>query len=295
MSQPDYLVSHCAQVACVWEVTARKPGNVHRFRDFDDVTYLDFVTSASVVAHFLAEAAHHPVGATIHSCARFTRSMVGTNTNLGIILLLVPLAKASSYPNYEAGVESVLAGLTVEDAAKTYDAIRVVKPGGLGQAKEQDVHNEPTLTLRQAMQLAAERDTIALQYANGFREVFHDAAPAILHGIHHTGCVEGGIVYAHLQLMSRYPDTLIARKRGTAEAEAAAQHAQWVLDLGWPHTGEGRQEIVALDAWLRAEGHSRNPGTTADLIAAALFVLLRRGQLNFRPEAPWALPPALIA
>jgi triphosphoribosyl-dephospho-CoA synthetase len=32
---------------------------------------------------------------------------------------------------------------------------------------------------------------------------------------------------------------------------------------------------------LRADGHRRNPGATADLIAAALFVALREGQ-------PWA-------
>ena len=40
-------VGLCAQLACVLEATARKPGNVHRFADFDDVSYLDFVTAAA--------------------------------------------------------------------------------------------------------------------------------------------------------------------------------------------------------------------------------------------------------
>ena len=39
-----------AQVACLLEVTARKPGNVHRGRDFADSHYLDFLLSAAAIA-----------------------------------------------------------------------------------------------------------------------------------------------------------------------------------------------------------------------------------------------------
>ena len=35
------------------------------------------------------------------------------------------------------------------------------------------------------------------------------------------------------------------------------------------------RELARFDRWLRADGHRRNPGTTADLIAACLFVCLR--------------------
>jgi triphosphoribosyl-dephospho-CoA synthase len=289
-----YLLGLHAHQACLWEATARKPGNVHRFRDFEDTTYLDFVSSAASIALQIGETPKQTVGEAIFSCVGFTRVVGGTNTNLGIILLLVPLAKANPNTDFEGTLEQVLAGLTVEDAEHTYEAIRQAQPGGLGQAQHQDVRDKPTVTLREAMALAAHRDTIALQYTNGFREVFHDAAPAILLGIERTSCVEGGIIHAHLHLMSRYPDTLIARKRGVAQAEESAQRAQWVLDLGWPHTPESRAELAAFDDWLRAEGNSRNPGTTADLIAAALFVLLRTGRLSPRPDVPWALPPPLL-
>ena len=39
------------------------------------------------------------------------------------------------------------------------------------------------------------------------------------------------------------------------------------------------REFREFDAWLRADGHRRNPGTTADLIAASLFAAFRDGIL----------------
>jgi triphosphoribosyl-dephospho-CoA synthase len=88
--------------------------------------------------------------------------------------------------------------------------------------------------------------------------------------------------------MARCPDTLIARKRGAAEAAEAARRARAVLDAGWPHAEEGRAAFADLDGWLRAEGHSRNPGATADLIAACLFVLLHEGRIALPPQHPWS-------
>lgn len=279
----DHIVSVNAQQACLWEVTARKPGNVHRFRDFDDTTFLDFAVSAAVIAPYLAIAYDLTVGETIHWCAVCTRLFVGKNTNLGIILLLAPLAKARGD---RREVERVLAELTVEDAKRAYNAIRQTNPGGLGAAPEQDVSAEPTVTLREAMALAADRDMIARQYANGFREVFDEGVPAFDLGLGRTGCVEGAIIHAHLDLMSRFPDTLIARKSGVEVARESAERGHSVLKAGWPHTPEGRREIIALDEWLRADGRRRNPGTTADLIAGTLFVWLMR---HMKTDLPWPL------
>jgi triphosphoribosyl-dephospho-CoA synthase len=279
----DHIVSVNAQHACLWEVTARKPGNVHRYRDFDDTTFLDFAVSAAVIAPYLAIAYALPVGEVIRWCAVCTHLFVGKNTNLGIILLLAPLAKARGN---RAEVECVLSELSVEDAKWAYEGIRRMTPGGLGTAAEQDVRSEPTVTLREAMALAAHRDMVARQYVNGFREVFDEGVPAYAHGLERTGCVEGGIIHAHLHLMSRFPDTLIARKCGGDTARESAARAARVLDLGWPVTEAGRREIVELDDWLRADGHRRNPGTTADLIAASLFVWLMG---HMTTSLPWPL------
>src|SRR5271166_2961827 len=136
-------VGLCAQLACVWEATARKPGNVTRFHDFEDLTYLDFVLSAAAIAPVMATAAQQRVGATVLEAVRATRRVVRTNTNLGIILLLAPLACVPDAEELRGGVERVLSGLDVEDARRAYEAIRLAAPGGLGRVAEQDVVAEP--------------------------------------------------------------------------------------------------------------------------------------------------------
>jgi len=268
-----------AQAACIWEVTARKPGNVHRHSDFANLTYLDFLLSAAAIAPVLERAAGRKVGVTIREAVQATRRVVGTNTNLGMIVLLAPLAAVAEDVPLRAGLQRVLHELDGEDARLVYEAIRLAKPGGMGRVAEQDVHEQPTETLRQVMARAAERDLIARQYANGFAEVWGDGVPALAARLERGCALEEAIVFAHLSLMARHPDTLIARKRGAAEAEEAAQRAGLVLEQGWPHTPDGDRAFAGLDAWLRAEGNQRNPGTTADLIAACLFVLLREGRI----------------
>jgi triphosphoribosyl-dephospho-CoA synthase len=316
MISVDVVIGLHAQVACIWEATARKPGNVYPYHDFADTGYLDFLTSAAAIAPVLAEAPHQMLGEIVLEAVRRTREVARGNTNLGIVLLLAPLAKAEGercnaspqplkHPSpqlpprsgegetesdFRAAIESVLRGLTIEDAERVYSAIALACPGGLGQVPQQDVRAAPTVSLREAMALAAERDLIARQYANGFAEVFDAGAPAVLAGIERTVCLEGAIIHAHLHLMSRFPDTLIARKRGRAEAAEAARRATAVLAAGWPKTAASRTALEELDGWLRAEGHQRNPGTTADLIAASLFVLLRQGQLRLPSSLPWSLP-----
>jgi triphosphoribosyl-dephospho-CoA synthase len=277
-----------AQVACVWEATARKPGNVHRYRDFDDAGYVDFLLSAAALAPVLSTACQRPVGATVLEAIRATRRAVRTNTNLGIALLLAPLAAVPEGVDLRAGVERVLAGLTVEDARLAYEAIRLAAPGGLGRAPAQDVNADPTQTLREVMALAAGRDRIARQYAGGYADVFDDGAPAVCAGLELSGTVEGAIIHAHLTIMARHPDTLIARKRGPAEAAEAAARARRVLEEGWPQQPSGRVALAELDQWLRAEGNGRNPGATADLVAASLFVLLREGALPLPASLPWS-------
>jgi triphosphoribosyl-dephospho-CoA synthase len=285
MRMPD--AGLCAQIACIWEATARKPGNVHRYRDFADTVYTDFLLSAAAIAPIMTTACQCRVGVTVLESVRATRRVVGTNTNLGIVLLLAPLAAVPPEEELRSGVELVLAALDVEDARLVYEAIRLASPGGLGSAAEQDVYAEPTQTLRQIMTLAAGRDLIARQYANGFAEVFGDGMPALLAGLERTGSLEGAIVSAHLHLLARHPDTLISRKRGRAEAEEAARRARAVFEARWPTERAGWRALAELDAWLRAEGHQRNPGTTADLVTSCLFVLLRENTITLPPPFPW--------
>ncbi|AMV24671.1 triphosphoribosyl-dephospho-CoA synthase [Gemmata sp. SH-PL17] len=288
------LIEISVHTACVWEATSRKVGNVHRFADFADTSYLDFVLSAGAIMGTLGNAAStRRVGETINFAVRHVREAVGTNTNLGIILLLAPLAstwEVTNVPEGRAELSRLLARLSIEDAQQVYQAIRIAKPGGLGDAPEQDVRDEPTVTLLEAMKLAADRDMVARQYANDFADVFDFGVPAFLDALARFGSVEAAIIDSQLRWLAQYPDSLIARKNGPAVAEDVQKRAAEVLRLGGIATPDGRAAGVVLDKHLRSDGNKLNPGTTADLITACLFVALRENKVT--PSAPfrWHVP-----
>lgn len=266
-----------AQLACILEATARKPGNVHRYQDFVDLTYLDFLVSAAAIAPVFDRAPGQRVGTTILEAIRATRQAVSSNTNLGIVLLLAPMASVPAAEPLQRSLLPILDQLDMEDATLVFEAIRLAQPGGLGRVEDQDVSGAPTLPLGEIMALAAHHDHIARQYDTGFRDIFEHGVPALQHYLEHDGKLEAAIIGAHLRLLARFPDSLIARKCGAAEAAAASRRAAQVLDEGWPNTDVGRRAIADFDAWLRADGNRRNPGTTADLVTASLFAALRQG------------------
>ncbi len=282
----DLSPGQLAQIACILEVTARKPGNVHRFADFHDTSYLDFVLSASAIAGPLDRAGTEGIGATVLAAVQATRRVVATNTNLGMILLLAPLAAVPLQDELRSGIVPVLDRLSVEDARFVYQAIRLAQPGGLGKADRQDVADEPTVTLRDAMRIAAGRDRIAWQYANDFSDIFDLAAPVLRRAIQHGASLEKAILLAYLTLLSQHPDSLIARKLGPDAAAEVTKRTGAVLTSGLVDPDD--PVVRAFDAWLRHDGHARNPGTTADLIAAALYVLLRDGTIKV-PFSPLVL------
>jgi triphosphoribosyl-dephospho-CoA synthase len=275
------------QLACLWEATARKPGNVHRFRDFDDATYLDYLHSAAAIGPVLAEASSQSLGATILEAIRHTKEVTRFNTNLGQVLLLAPLAAVGGNTPFREGVEEVLNRASVEDSRRVYEAIRLARPSGLGRVSQEDIHNDPTRSLREVMALAADRDLVARQYAQNFREVFEEGVPVLQEGLALGDGLEEAIIFCYLTLLRNHPDSLIGRKQGLAVAEEACCRAGTVLAQGWPHQAAGKKALEKLDQWLRADGHNRNPGTTADLVAATLFVALRQGILSLPLTVAW--------
>jgi len=279
-----FTTGELVQTACIWEATARKIGNVHRYADFQQTSYLDFLLSAAAIApHFNDSSVS--VGQTIFRAVNATNELVGQNTNLGIVLLLAPICAVEETQPLRSGLERVLASLTQTDARLVFEAIRLAKPGGLGKAVDQDIRQDPTVTLLEAMRLAADRDLIARQYANGFADVFEFGLPILLDGIERFGSIEAAIVDLQIRLMAEYPDSLIARKNGLPIAEEVRLEADRIRRLGGIETPEGRKAGVQLDRQLRSEGNKLNPGTTADLIAACLFVALRENEV--KPSAPF--------
>jgi triphosphoribosyl-dephospho-CoA synthase len=282
--------SEAFQTACIWEAVARKVGNVHRRADFAGTCLTDFLLSAAAAARAFDSAETNPVGLTIELATRATREAVAQNTNLGIILLLAPLSAVPRGTPLIAGGRDVLATLSVDDAVRTYHAIRLANPGGLGDAAEQDVKQRPTVTLLEAMTLAADRDLVARQYANGFADVFDLGVPTFLAAYEKFGSVEAAVIECQLRWMEEFPDSLIARKCGPAVAEDVRQRVRGVRSLGGLDTPAGRRACVELDAFLRSDGNRLNPGTTADLVTACLFVALRENKVKASAPFRWPAP-----
>ena len=88
---PADIAVRC-QAACLLEVVAPKPGNVSPGREFEDTTVADFLLSAAAIGPAFSVAA--TVGETVLRAVTDTRRLVSVNTNLGMILLLAPLARA---------------------------------------------------------------------------------------------------------------------------------------------------------------------------------------------------------
>ncbi len=281
-AEPRDVILH-VQTACLWEATARKVGNVHRYADFEGTTHLDFALSAAAIADPLSRALHGwPFGLVLKDAVIATRAACGQNTNLGILLLLLPLLYCDS--NHYA-IPRFLAKLDLGATKDVFEAIRLAAPGGLGDAPKADVKAEPTITILEAMKLAADRDLIARQYANGYRELFEFGVPAFLDAFAKFGRIEPAVIECQLRWLAAFPDSLIARKKGLAVAEDIQRRANAVLDLGGLDTPEGLAAGIALDTHLRTDGNALNPGTTADLVTACLFVALRDGKV--KPSDPF--------
>jgi triphosphoribosyl-dephospho-CoA synthase len=276
---PD-VVAGAAQLACVLEASAEKPGNVTPSYDFDDTSYEDMLRSGIALGPELGRAGKRGVGETVLAAVSASRGATGANTNLGIALLMAPLARASlrGGPLRER-LGDTLRELTVDDAREAYAAIRLAGAGGLDDPVEHDVRDEPRVTLREAMEAAAQRDTIASEYVTDYAVTFELGLPALADALDDGLRQRDAVVELALRLLAAVPDTLIARKRGVDAAGRVAADARQVLAAGGVRTAGGQRALAGFDASLRGEANALNPGTTADLVTAVLFVALLEGVL----------------
>lgn len=257
--------------ACMAELTAIKPGNVHMFADGHGMVVQDFIQSANVSAPAIAQVGL-TVGERILNATQATWNAVGCNTNLGIVLLAAPMIQAaySDQGFCRESLQSVLKALTVQDAIEAYKAIAMANPAGLGAAAEHDVQDVPQVSLLQGMQAAADRDLIAQQYSDGYQAVFN--ALALYKTYLELWEREAWAVTAvYLHFLSEFEDSHIARKHGNEMAQAiqfeAKNHFQHFNAQENPKLYQGI--LLDWDADLKKRGI--NPGTSADLTVACLL------------------------
>lgn len=283
-------ITWAAQLACLFEAGAEKPGNVTPRTRFADTGYQDFAASAVAVGPAFAAAGAATVGETLLRAVTDTRRLVTTNTNLGIVLLLAPLARAAGLADdgepLRAAASRVLGGLTAADARDAYEAIRIARPAGMGTVPAHDVEERrPSVTLLDAMEEARDRDSVAAEYCTDYRITFELGAPALHDEWKRGARFSDVVVTAFLRILADVPDTLIRRKHGTAAAAGVSKGAAGVLAAGGCGSAPGRRALARFDAELRDPAHGRNPGTTADLVCAALFAFLTDGEMLSRvPE-----------
>ena len=207
--EPD-RIAWAVNIACLLEVCADKPGNVTWGKDFWDTRFVDFMTSAVAIGPALRDAPHTPIGETVLRAVRDTRRFVSTNTNLGMILLLAPLAKAAGLDHprgLRTGVSEVLGALTVDDARMTFEAIRLASPGGLGDADHHDVREaDVDVTLREAMETAQNRDAVAREYVTNFEITFELGYTALRQFWEEGHKFSDSIVQAALTILAHVPD-----------------------------------------------------------------------------------------
>jgi triphosphoribosyl-dephospho-CoA synthase len=269
---PPGAIAAAFKAACRDELEAPKPGNVHVFASGHRMTAAEFVRSADAAERPLAQAGAR-VGARILSAVEATIAAVGTNTNLGIILLCAPLAAAAegAPTSLRTAVARILAELDVEDACLAFRAIRRASPAGLGRVERHDVFAPPTVTLKEAMAAAAGRDRIAYQYETSFEDVFALGEPVLTSMLPRTPDPAWATLAVYIGFLGAFPDTHIVRKYGIAVAEetrrtAASFHAQ-LQSTAMPD--DLLPDLLAWDAALKRNGI--NPGTSADLTVATLF------------------------
>ncbi len=269
------------QLALLLEASAPKAGNVHPAASFGDMDFTHFVASAVAVRESFAALERdpqRPIGQLILDAVRAMQEATSRNTILGSLLLFGPLTKAFSASSgcSRDSLRAVLTQLTPADSQAVYRAIRLAKPGGLGNREADDVAGVAPQNLMDAMSQVAEFDAVARQYTTAFLDIFERSLPWLEEALQAAADVPDAICRLQLRWLAHEPDGLIVRKAGKEAAQRVQVAAQRTWDTCRLHVSRYVDQAAYqdFDAMLRSDGHRLNPGTTADLIAATLLVKL---------------------
>jgi triphosphoribosyl-dephospho-CoA synthase len=306
-------ISRCLQLAILLEVSAEKPGNVNLTTGFEGTVCQHFLASAVAAGPSFQEAASRGIavaenkltlnevglGQLIKTCTRDVKAwQKGGNTILGTIILLVPIAVAAGLTpndkNYvfdfsvlRLKIESAVKSTTAWDSVHLYEAIDIASPSGLNDAPDLDISNpysiarliRENITLFNVFKIASSYDDICAEWVDNYPITFDLAYPYLTKQLE-SKPLNTAVVHTFLKILSERPDTFIARKVGKEKAQEVSSEAKAVLELGGLETEKGQKSLKEYDMKLRLSQNKCNPGTTADLTAAALALCTLRG---YRP------------
>lgn len=307
-TRTEEMIAQAGAIAALLEVSGcPKPGNVHRTQDFGETHYEHFLISSVVIIPALQEVAHKGklaqskqialnelnLGESIFKAVKTTQLwQKGGNTNLGIILLFVPLACAAGMlinhpePSIELlrdNLNLLIRNSTSNDTVKLFEAIRLAKPGGLGNVEKFDIYDsspealhQEKMNLYEIFRISAERDSIAREWITKFQITFEIGYPYFKKTFQETNDINISVVHTYLKILGVVPDTLVARKHGKKLAESIGSEAKDILNRGGLLTKQSIELLWEFDLKLRNK-YKINPGTSADLTAATIMVALLEG------------------
>lgn len=306
-------ISRCLQLAIILEVSADKPGNVNLAIDFEGTRCEHFLASSIAAGPSFQEAAYRgieiaqkkrePASAGLGELIKYGIADIngwqrGGNTLLGTIMLFAPIAVAAGMtptnkkcvPDFAVlrrNIDLVIKASTAHDSVQVYEAIDIAKPSGLNGAPDlsvKDVNSKKRLidenvSLFEVFKIASGYDDICSEWVNNFPITFDLGYPYLMKQLPHKD-LNTAIVDTFLKVLAEQPDTFIARKVGIAKTREVSLGAKQILDLGGVETQKGKECVIAFDKKLRKAGNDYNPGTTADITAAALALCTLSG---YRP------------
>jgi triphosphoribosyl-dephospho-CoA synthase len=272
--QQSQQLADAFKSACMAELEAIKPGNVHIFADGHGMIVQDFIASAEATAKVIAQK-DLTLGERILVSIQATQHAVACNTNLGIILLCAPLIHAAlreGETDFVSKLKYVLANTTREDAQNMFAAIVLARPAGLGNSKQHDVHQPANCTLLEAMNAAAGNDLIAIQYGTDFFDVMNVGLKTLNHCSQKSLNSAWSTTMVYLTFLSQYLDTHIVRKHGMDVAKQVHAAAQMHLNA-LNQTSNLKLYLNTLLVWdSQLKQANINPGTSADMTVATLLL-----------------------
>ena len=306
-------ISKCLELAIMLEVSAEKPGNVNFASSFERTRVEHFLASAvaagssfqvaayrgSLVAEKRLEIGKVGLGQLIKTCfADINAWQKGGNTILGTVMLFVPIAVAAGmtptkkdyvldFSLLRKNIDLAVKSTTAWDSVHLYEAVDIADPSGLGGAPDLDVTDpiskerllKENVGLFEVFKIASGYDDICYEWVHNYPLTFDLAYPFLMKQLG-SKPLNGAVVHTFLKILSERPDTFIARKVGKEKALEVSSAAKAVLELAGLETVEGKNSLMEFNKNLRTLGNSYNPGTTADLMAAALALCTLGG---YRP------------
>lgn len=243
-------IGQIAQIASVLEVSGYpKPGNVHRTRDFHDMVFEDFLISGIVIGDSIEKVANSAilnnlskieVGKYILEGVKETNKWIANNTNLGIIMLLTPIAASAAisddFKTLRENIYRIIKATTVNDAINLYEAINIADAGGMGNQDKFDVNDSNAINeliknnqnIFDVLEISASWDNLAYELVNKMPISFNIGC-STFYKLNKSNSLNNSTILTFLTILSEIPDTLISRKYGNKRAEKVSNLAKDLL------------------------------------------------------------------